>query len=81
MRCFSPSQWCSTRLGQAFGSALAGLFAGDAGKANLGILAAGAASLVAALALFGSLLRPSRLATNSEQQDGRHWADAEGPTP
>lgn len=61
--------WLSSTssLGQAIGSALAGLFAGDAEQANWGILAAGAASVVAALALFGSLRRLSRLATNSEQ--------------
>lgn len=61
--------WLSSvsSLGQAIGSALAGLFAGDPGKANWGILAAGAASVVTALALLGALRRISRLATQPEQ--------------
>ena len=54
-------------LGQAIGSALAGLFAGDPGKANGGILAAGAASVVAALVLLGALRHISRLATDPKQ--------------
>jgi MFS family permease len=61
--------WLSSTssLGQAIGSALAGLFAGAGGQANGGILAAGAASVAAALVLAGALRRISRLAAQPGQ--------------
>jgi MFS family permease len=74
--------WLSSisSLGQAIGSALAGLFAGNPGQANWGILAAGAASVVTALVLLGALRRISRLATPTRA--GRPSpADAREPTP
>lgn len=57
-------QSSASNFGQAIGSALAGLLAGPSGPVNGGLLAAGAASVVAAPLLRGSLRHISRLATN-----------------